>query len=202
MLSRGDCPRMTTQPNLLSLAGREIVIGITGGVAAYKTAQLVSLCVQAGCGVSVVMTRAAQEFIGAATLRAISGRPVAVELFDAAAHPLGAHIELAERGELLCIAPATANFLGHAALGLADDLLTTLYLAFAGPVVVAPAMNGAMWQHSAVQRNVAQLAADGVTLVGPEEGWLSCRQVATGRMAEAATIFNAITAQLAPRTPA
>jgi phosphopantothenoylcysteine decarboxylase len=172
--------------------GREIVVGVTGGVATYKTAALVSKLVQSGVGVTVVMTAAAQEFVGAATFAALTGRPVANRIFDSAAFPLGAHITLAERAELLVVAPASADFLAKAAQGLADDLLSTLYLAFPRPVIVAPAMNTAMWEHVAVQRNVAQLRADGVQFVDPEAGWLSCRQVGAGRMAPPEKILAAI----------
>jgi phosphopantothenoylcysteine decarboxylase len=172
--------------------GREIVVGLTGGIAAYKTAALVSQLVQAGAGVTVVMTGAAERFVGAATFAALTGRPVAREIFDENQFPLGAHIMLAERAKLLVIAPASADFLAKAAHGLADDLLSTLYLAFSGRVLMAPAMNTAMWEHQAVQRNVAQLRADGVQFVDPGSGWLSCRQVGAGRMAEPDTIMAAI----------
>ena len=172
--------------------GREIVVGVTGGVAAYKTAALVSQLVQAGAGVTVVMTTSAERFVGPATFAALTGRPVVRNLFDEHAFPLGAHITLAERGELLAVAPASADFLAKAAHGLADDLLSTLYLAFSKPVLLAPAMNTAMWQQPAVQRNVTQLRADGVTFVDPESGWLSCRQVGAGRMAAPDTIAAAI----------
>lgn len=176
--------------------GRELVIGVTGGIAAYKTAVLVSRLVQAGAGVTVVMTEAATRFVGPTTFTALTGRAVRTELFAAAQDPLGGHIELAERAQLLCVAPATANFLAKAAHGVADDLLSTLYLAFRGPVLLAPAMNAVMWEQPAVQRNVAQLRADGVQFVGPAEGWLSCRATGAGRMAEPETIFAAIAAGL------
>lgn len=177
--------------------GHELVVGVTGGIAAYKTAMLVSRLVQAGANVSVVMTAAAEQFIGAATFAALTGRPVARAVFDEAAYPLGAHIELATRGKLLCVAPATADFLAHAAQGQAPDLLATLYLSFTGPVVIAPAMNCEMWEKPAVQRNVAQLRADGVHIVDPEEGWLSCRRRGVGRMAEPETILARINEVLA-----
>jgi phosphopantothenoylcysteine decarboxylase len=171
--------------------GRELVVGVTGGIAAYKTAALVSKLVQSGVGVRVVMTRAASKFIGAATFEALTGRPVVRSAFDDPDHPLGAHIDLAD-ADLLCIAPATANFLAKAAFGMADDLLSTLYLAFKGPVLMAPAMNDVMWQKPAVQRNIEQLRADGVHLVGPDEGWLSCRTRGVGRMADPEKIREAI----------
>ena len=173
------------------MSGRELVVGVTGGIAAYKTAALVSQLVQSGVGVQVVMTRAASKFIGAATFEALTGRPVVHSAFNDPDHPLGAHIDLAD-ADLLCIAPVTANFLAKAALGMADDLLSTLYLAFKGPVLMAPAMNDAMWQKPAVQRNIEQLRADGVHLVGPDEGWLSCRTRGVGRMADPEKIREAI----------
>ena len=178
---------------------REILIGVTGGIAAFKTAALVSQLVQAGARVSVVMTEKARKFVGPATFAALSGQPVSSEVFDDA-HPLGAHIELAQRAELLCVAPATASFLAKAAAGAADDLLSTTLLCFEGPVLLAPAMNSQMWGKPAVQRNVEQLRADGFHFVEPQEGWLSCRQVGAGRMAEPEAIQRAIEWLLA-KTP-
>lgn len=177
--------------------GREVVIGVTGGIAAFKTAALVSQLVQAGAGVSVVMTESSGEFVGPATFAALTGRPVYSRAFDTSEFPLGAHIGLAERGEVLCVAPATANFLAKAAWGLADDLLSTLVLAFKGPILVAPAMNTEMWHKPALQRNLAQLRADGVGIVDPEEGWLSCRTRGAGRMAAPDAIQAAIEKTLA-----
>ncbi len=177
--------------------GRTLLIGVTGGIAAYKTVGLVSQLVQAGAQVHVVMTPAARQFVRETTFAALIGRPVATAGFDAR-FPLGAHIELTQASELLCVAPATANFLAKAANGLADDLLSTTYLCFAGPVLVAPAMNSQMWSQPAVQRNVQQLRDDGVQIVDPEEGWLSCRQSGVGRMADPETILEAIRSQLPP----
>jgi phosphopantothenoylcysteine decarboxylase len=174
------------------LAGTELIVGVTGGIAAFKTAALVSRLVQDGARVSVVMTEAACRFIGPPTFEALTGRPVYRTLFDNAEFPLGAHIGLAERTKLLVVAPATADFLAKAAAGAADELLSTLYLAFSGPVLLAPAMNSAMWSKPAVQRNVEQLRADGVLFVDPGEGWLSCRQTGAGRMAEPDQIRDAI----------
>ena len=171
---------------------REVLIGVTGGIAAYKTAALVSQLVQSGIGVTVAMTSAAEQFVGRATFAALTGRPVATSAFDSNAFPLGAHISLAERAHLYCVAPATADFLSKAAQGAADDLVSTLYLSVTSAVLVAPAMNCQMWETAAVQRNVAQLAEDGVHLVGPDEGWLSCRTQGFGRMAAPEAIFAAI----------
>jgi phosphopantothenoylcysteine decarboxylase/phosphopantothenate--cysteine ligase len=142
------------------------------------------------------MTASAEKFVGRATFAALTGRPVATEAIDPDHSPLGPHIDLAERGEVLCVAPATANFLASAAHGAADDALTTLYLAFPGRVLVAPAMNAAMWEKAAVQRNVAQLREDGVTIIGPGEGWQSCRRSGAGRMSEPEEILAAIEAAL------
>lgn len=174
----------------------EIIIGVSGGIAAYKTAALVSSLVQDGHGVTVVMTRAARKLVGPATFRALTGRDVATDMF-ARYQPLGPHIELADRADLVCVAPATANLLGKLANGLADDPLSTLLLAFRGPVVLAPAMNTTMWKKPAVGRNVAVLHADGYHLVGPQEGWLSCRRSGVGRMAEPAEIKEKIVRLLA-----
>lgn len=171
---------------------REIVVGVSGGIAAFKTAALVSSLVQEGHGVSVVMTRAARKFIGAATFRALTGRPVAIDQFDAH-YPLGAHIELADKADLLCVAPASADLLAKAACGLADDLLSTLLLSFDGPLLLAPAMNSAMWDKPSVQRNIATLREDGYHFVDPGTGWQSCRRSGKGRMAEPAEIQAAIT---------
>lgn len=171
------------------MKGRELLVGVTGGIAAYKTAALVSRLVQAGAGVSVVMTRAATKLVGPKTFEALTGRPVRTRTFGPGAHP---HIEAAERAELFCIAPATANFLAKAAMGLADDLVSTVFLSFDGPVVVAPAMNVRMWNKPAVQRNVRQLRGDGCLLIGPEEGYLSCGTVGAGRMASPESIFELI----------
>jgi phosphopantothenoylcysteine decarboxylase len=174
------------------MQGHEIVLGVTGGIAAYKAAALTSQLVQAGAGVTAVLTVAAEKFVGRATFEALTGRRVLMHVFDEPGHPLGAHIELAEKGQLLVVAPATANFMAKAAQGLADDLLSTLYLSFTRPVLLAPAMNCDMWEKPAVQRNVQQLRADGVHFVDPEEGWLSCRKRGVGRMAAPEKIFDAV----------
>ena len=175
---------------------REILIGVTGGIAAYKSAYLVSQLVQEGARVSVIMTDAAHRFIGPATFAALTGRPVASQPFAPETNPLGAHITLAQQAELLCVAPATANFLAKAAHGIADDLLSTTYLVFNGPVLVAPAMNAEMWSKPAVQRNVAQLRSDGVIILDPQPGWLSCRQEGLGRMADPENIAKEITERM------
>lgn len=174
------------------MQGREILLGVTGGIAAYKTAELASRLVQAGAGVSVVMTRAAGRFIGATTFEALTGRPVSTEIFEPAVHYRGEHIGLAQRADLFVVAPASANFLAKAACGLADDLLSTLALTVTVPALVAPAMNTEMWHKPAVQRNIARLREDGWNIVEPGSGWLSCGQVGPGRMAEPSEIFARI----------
>ena len=181
-----------------TLQGCEIIIGVSGGIAAYKTAALVSKLVQAGTGVQVVMTEAATHFVGTATFQALTGRRVVTQLLSDSDYPLGAHVELAAQASLLCVAPATADYLAKAAHGQADDALSTLSLAFTGPILIAPAMNSDMWSKSAVQRNVNVLQADGVTFVGPGSGWLSCRRQGSGRMAEPEEILAKIGSLLVP----
>ena len=172
---------------------RRVLIGVSGGIAAFKTAALVSRLVQAGAEVSVVMTRAATRLIGPKTFEALSGRPVGTSVFGPGGHP---HIDAARAAEVFCVAPATANILAKAACGLADDLLSTTLLSFDGPILMAPAMNDKMWAKPAVRRNVAQLRADGVILIDPEEGYLSCGALGAGRMASPETLFSAIAAAL------
>lgn len=175
----------------MSAPDRNIIVAVTGGVAAFKSAVLVSQLVQSGIGVRCVMTPAAEKFVGRATFAALTGVPVVTDLFDPA-FPLGAHIELAREADLLCIVPATANFLAKAATGQADDLVSTLYLCFTGTVIAAPAMNCEMWEKTAVQRNVETLRADGVQFVDPGEGWLSCRTRGVGRMADPDVVAQSI----------
>jgi phosphopantothenoylcysteine decarboxylase/phosphopantothenate--cysteine ligase len=174
----------------------EVLVGVTGGIAAFKTAALVSKLVQADFAVTVIQTKASTEFVGPATFAALTGRPVAGQMFDEQRYPLGAHIELAQRAALLCVAPASADFLARIANGAASDLLATTYLCFRGPVLVAPAMNDRMWEQPAVQRNIQQLERDGVSIIPPGEGWLSCRQRGAGRMAEPVEILAKINSTL------
>lgn len=178
------------------MRGRELLLGVTGGIAAYKTADLCSKLVQAGAAVSVVMTEAATRFVGPTTFEALTGRPVYQGLFAPLEHYRGEHIGLAQRAELMIVAPATANYLASVAHGFADDLLSTLALTVSCPILLAPAMNCEMWAKPAVQRNVRQLREDGLKFVEPGSGWLSCGQVGAGRMAEPAEILQAIEALL------
>ncbi|QDT33040.1 bifunctional phosphopantothenoylcysteine decarboxylase/phosphopantothenate--cysteine ligase CoaBC [Thalassoglobus polymorphus] len=177
---------------MVDLTNKEILIGITGGIAAYKVAELTSQLVQQGAGVTVAMTDSAQKFIGKTTFQALTGRPVYTELFEPQEHFIGEHIGLARRADLLLIAPATANVIGRMAHGLADDLLTTLALAVTCPVVIAPAMNNEMWSKPSVQRNLTQLKEDGIHMVGPDEGWLSCQSIGPGRMSSPDAILKTL----------
>jgi phosphopantothenoylcysteine decarboxylase/phosphopantothenate--cysteine ligase len=162
---------------------KEVLLGVSGGIAAYKSADLVSKLVQADLGVTVILTRAARKFIGATTFEALTGRPVHGDMFRPRHHFRGEHIVLAQQADLYCIAPATADLLAKLAHGLADDLVTTAALACTSPILLAPAMNLEMWAKPPVVRNVAQLRQDGIVIIEPEEGWLSCGQVGAGRMA-------------------
>lgn len=168
--------------------GRVLLV-VGGGIAAYKSAVLCSRLVQAGHQVQTVMTRSATEFLGAATLAALSGRPVGLDGFDSR-YPLGSHIELTRDVGLMIVAPATANLIAKFALGIADDLASTLYLQNTAPVLVAPAMSDPMWKKPAVVRNVSQLGDDGCQIIGPDSGWLSCRVKGVGRMVDPEAIFE------------
>lgn len=178
--------------------GPRILLGISGGIAAYKAAELVRRLRAGGATVRVVMTAAAQAFITPLTLQAVSGSPVRTALLDATAEAGMDHIELARWAEQVLVAPATAHLIARLAHGLADDLLTTLLLATAAPVTLAPAMNQQMWLHPATAANIALLQARGVQLVGPEAGEQACGEVGPGRMAEPATIAAALLAGVAP----
>jgi phosphopantothenoylcysteine decarboxylase/phosphopantothenate--cysteine ligase len=175
----------------------KVVVVVTGGIAAYKAAALVSLLAKHEWDIRVVLTASAQHFVAPATFAALSAHPVVTDVFDPHI-PMGAHIELARWADVLVVAPATANWLAKAAVGLADDLAGLLYVAFPGPVLVAPAMNAEMWAHPTVQRNVQQLLADGMHLVGPDSGWQSCRTSGDGRMSEPPEILARLTALLEP----
>jgi phosphopantothenoylcysteine decarboxylase/phosphopantothenate--cysteine ligase len=168
----------------------EILLGISGGIAVYKSATIVSCLVQRGYGVSVVMTAAATEFVAPKTFEALSGRPVRSSVFRS--DRVHVHIELAREADLFCIAPATANILAKAAHGIADDLLSTLILSFEGPLFFAPAMNTVMWNKPSVQRNIRQLIEDGAVMIGPESGRLSCGEIGGGRMTEPEQIVEEI----------
>lgn len=171
---------------------RRILLGISGGIAAYKSAELVRLLRAEGAEVQVVMTAAAAQFIGPLTLQALSGRPVRDSLWDAAAEAAMGHIELARWADLILLAPATADLLARLAQGRADDLLTTLCLASAAPLWVAPAMNRQMWAHPATAANLATLRARGARVLGPAAGEQACGETGPGRMLEPAQLASAV----------
>jgi len=177
---------------------KHILLGITGGIAAYKAAELVRLLVKRGHAVQVAMTPAATRFITPTTMQALSGHPVLVDQWEAADNGM-AHIAAGREADLVVIAPATADFLAKLAHGLADDLLSTLCLARDCPLLAAPAMNKQMWANPATQRNIAQLAADGVALLGPASGELACGEDGAGRMLEAEELAEEIEAALQPK---
>src|SRR6516164_10259791 len=166
------------------MQGKHILLGVTGGIAAYKSPDLVRRLRERGAEVQVVMTAAAREFVTPVTFQAVSGRTVRGDLWDAAAEAAMGHIELARWADAVLIAPASADFLARLAAGFADDLLTTLCLATAAPVAVAPAMNHLMWSHAATRANIATLAARGVQVYGPGEGDQACGETGEGRILE------------------
>ncbi|HTP39145.1 MAG TPA: bifunctional phosphopantothenoylcysteine decarboxylase/phosphopantothenate--cysteine ligase CoaBC [Steroidobacteraceae bacterium] len=180
------------------MRGKKILLGVTGGIAAYKSADLVRRLIERGAEVQVVMTAAAREFVTATTFQAVSGRPVRESLWDPAAEAAMGHIELARWADLVLVAPATADFLARLAQGRADDLLATLCLATEAPIAVAPAMNRLMWAHAATQANAATLASRGVMLLGPGVGEQACGETGAGRMLEPLEIIE----RLAPLLPA
>ncbi len=183
----------------MSLAGRELLLGVTGSIAAYKAAYLLRELVRLGAGVTVCLTAHAREFVGPLTFRTLSGRPVLMDLFDPQSPDAVEHVALAERAHAVLVAPATANLLAKAAHGIADDFLSTLLLAARGPVVIAPAMDGGMWEHPAVRANVATLRGRGVTVLEPDAGALASGLAGKGRFPEVDAIVEALLRALAPR---
>ena len=184
---------------MTDIEGKRIVLGLTGGIAAYKSAELTRLLKQADAQVSVVMSTAACRFITPVTLQALSGNPVHTDLWDAGVPNNMAHIELSRGCDAIVVAPASADFLAKLAHGLCDDLLSTLCLARECPLLVAPAMNLQMWDKPATRRNLKQLAADGVVVLGPASGDQACGEVGMGRMLEAEELFEEIEAYFQPR---
>lgn len=172
-----------------SLDGKRILIGVSGGIAIYKTVSLISLLKKAGAEVEVVMTQGAREFVGALTFQTMSGRRVFTELFDEQEGFIP-HIDLTRRNDVFLIAPATANILAKMANGIADDLLSATALAAHCPVLVSPAMNVYMYKNEATQANIRTLRERGIGIVEPESGWLACNEVGEGRMPEAQDLFE------------
>jgi phosphopantothenoylcysteine decarboxylase len=198
-----DAPRNLTgthAPPPQRLRGREIVVGVCGGIAAYKVADLVSRLVQLGAGVTVCMTPEAQRFVTPLTFQALSGRPVRTDPFNLVESSDPQHIALTERADLMLVAPATGNIIAKIAAGLCDDLVSLMVSAAACPVVFAPAMNNRMWTNPITQENVRRLQSLGYRFIGPEEGWLACRNTGPGRLADPQTIVNELVAMLATKT--
>jgi phosphopantothenoylcysteine decarboxylase/phosphopantothenate--cysteine ligase len=186
-------PTTSIQTAPTPLAGREIIVAICGGIAAYKVADVVSKLAQAGAGVTVAMTTEAQKFITPLTFEALSGRPVRTDTFNLVETGDPQHIALTERADLMLVAPATANLIAKVVHGFCDDLVSLMISAAACPVVFAPAMNNRMWDHPATVENIAKLKSFGYRLIGPESGWLACRNVGSGRLTEPAAIVDEVT---------
>ena len=180
------------------LDGRELILGVTGSIAAYKAAILLRELTRHGARVTVCLSEHAREFVGPLTFRTLSGRPVLTDLFDPQSEDAVEHVALAERVHAVVVAPATANLLAKAAHGLADDFLSTLLLAARCPVIMAPAMDGGMWDHAAVRANVASLRGRGVTVMEPDAGPLASGLVGKGRMPEPERILTTVVEILAP----
>ena len=189
----------TSPPADVAPALARVVLGVTGGIAAYKAAELTRLFVKAGTVVDVVMTDAATRFVTPMTFQSLSGRPVLDSLWHTGAGDGMGHIGLSRGADAILIAPASADFIARLAQGRADDLLATLCLARDCPLFVAPAMNRQMWAHQATRRNVAQLVADGVAVLGPDTGELACKENGEGRMLEPAELLEALVAARAPK---
>jgi len=171
---------------------QNIVLGVTGSIAAYKAADLCSRMTKAGFQVHVIMTRAAKEFITPLTLQTLSRNPVTTSIFDEKENWHPEHIALADDADLLVIAPASANILAKLSWGLADDALSTIALATQAPILIAPAMNGKMWMHPATRENVKRLQSRGVSFIGPEEGLLACGYQGIGRLWNVDGIFEEV----------
>ncbi|MBZ4201232.1 MAG: bifunctional phosphopantothenoylcysteine decarboxylase/phosphopantothenate--cysteine ligase CoaBC, partial [Methylotenera sp.] len=186
------------QKNIPSKA-KSIVLGITGGIAAYKAAELVRLLVKANIDVQVVMTQAACQFITPVTMQALSGKPVYIDMWDSSISNGMPHIELSRQADAILVAPASADFLAKLVQGRADDLLSTLCLARDCPLLVAPAMNKQMWENPATQRNISQLQADGISLLGPGSGEQACGEIGLGRMLEAEALLRLVNAHFTPK---
>ncbi|GJG93356.1 bifunctional phosphopantothenoylcysteine decarboxylase/phosphopantothenate--cysteine ligase CoaBC [Cupriavidus pauculus] len=183
----------------MDLRGKHIVLGLTGGIACYKSAELVRLLTKAGATVQVAMTEAATHFITPVTMQALSGRPVFLSQWDARVDNNMAHIDLSREADAILIAPASTDFLAKVANGLCDDLLTTLCIARECPLLVAPAMNRQMWAAAPTQRNAAQLRADGVTILGPGTGDQACGEIGDGRMLEPEELVEDLIAFFQPK---
>ena len=181
------------------LNGKKIILGITGGIAAYKAIELARLFIKSGASVWPVMTKASANFITPLTLQTITGNPVALDMFDLTEESRISHIELAEKADIVVVAPATANIIGKVASGIADDLLTTVIMATRAPLLFAPAMNSNMYENKIVQANIERLKKNGCSFIGPEEGELACGYEGRGRLAPIEDIVDAAEECLAPK---
>src|SRR5688500_1489608 len=183
-------------PSPPALKGRELVVAVCGGIAAHKVADVASKLAQLSAGVTVVMTAEPQRFVTPLTFEALSGRPARTGTFDLVETSDPQHIGLTERADLMLVAPATANVVAKVAHGLCDDLVSLMVAAAACPVVFAPAMNHRMWDHPVAQENYAKLTGIGYRFIGPETGWLACRNVGAGRLSEPQKIVDEVTRML------
>ena len=178
------------------LKGREIIVAVCGGIAAYKVADVVSKLVQLGAGVTVCMTAEAQQFVTPLTFEALSGRRVRTSTFELVDTSDPQHIGLTERADLMLVAPATNNTIAKVAHGLCDDLVSLMVCAAACPIVFAPSMNNRMWDHPVARENVAKLTGLGYCFIGPDSGWLACRNVGLGRLSEPQAIIDEVVRML------
>ena len=187
------------QPTIEKRLAGKLVLGITGGIAAYKAAELVRLLVKAGFEVQVVMTSAACQFITPVTMQALSGKPVFIDMWDSSISNGMPHIELSRNADAILVAPASADFMAKLVQGRADDLLSTLCLARDCQLLVAPAMNKQMWENPATQRNINQLKADGISILGPDSGEQACGEIGLGRMLEPESLLALVNAHFTPK---
>lgn len=187
-----------SQPDIPARLTR-VVLGVTGGIAAYKAAELTRLLVKDGCQVDVVMTEAATRFVSATTFQALSGRPVTTDLWASGSPDAMGHISLSRGADAIMVAPASADFLAKLANGLADDLLSTLCVARECPLLVAPAMNRQMWDNAATQRNMGMLLRNGVVVLGPDAGGQACGEIGVGRMVAPEALFASLAAMVQPK---
>lgn len=183
----------------MELQGKRIVLGVTGGIAAYKAAELLRLLVKQGADVQVAMTDGATHFVTTTTFQALSGKPVFTDQWDGRMPNAMAHIDLSRQADLILVAPASADFMARVVHGMADDLLATMLLARDCPLLIAPAMNRQMWENPATQRNVLQLLADGIKMLGPASGEQACGEVGVGRMLEPEEILEEVVSFFSPK---
>ncbi len=187
------------QPTIEKRLAGKLILGITGGIAAYKAAELVRQLVKAGLDVQVVMTSAACQFITPVTMQALSGKPVFIDMWDSSISNGMPHIELSRHADAILVAPASADFMAKLVQGRADDLLSTLCLARDCQLLVAPAMNKQMWENPATQRNINQLKADGISILGPDSGEQACGEIGLGRMLEPESLLALVNAHFTPK---